>query len=185
MINDPRFIGDKVYLRGLEHGDLFLRPKWLNSPEIYSTLLIDLPITMASTEVWFRRSLENPSKKNFSICVKQTDQVIGMTGLLNIDYKHCRAQFYLTIGEKEFWGQHIPDEVIPMVLDYGFVEHHLNKIYLWTIPENKRARHVYERNGFVQEGVLKEHYFCRGQFHDLIQHGMLRKDWEVIRNKKG
>jgi len=185
MKNDPTFTGSSVYIRGLEHEDLALRPKWFNSPDIYKTLLIDLPITTASTEAWFRKSLETPGKKNFSICTIDADRVIGMTGLLDIDYLHSRAQFYMTIGEKEFWGRHIPDEVIPMVLEYGFTGHHLNKIYLWTIPANARARHVYERNGFVQEAVMKEHYFCRGRFNDLIQHGITRTAWEALRESKG
>ena len=172
------FEGERVYLRPLEKQDLPLRVKWVNDPEVHETLMFDYPISLASTEQWFARASGDESKRNFSIVFKETDQVIGMTGLINIEVKHRRAQFYITIGEKQFRGKRIADEVIPLVLDYGFTELNLNKIYLYTITNNDRARKVYERNGFVQEGVLRQHYFCVGAFQDLYQHAILASEWQ-------
>lgn len=48
--------------------------------------------------------------------------VIGITGLRDINIRHLRARFYITIGNKDFWGKHIHDEVIPLILEYGFFE---------------------------------------------------------------
>jgi RimJ/RimL family protein N-acetyltransferase len=172
------FEAERVYLRPLEKKDLYLRPKWFNDEEINKTLLIDIPISLAGTEDWFSRSVKDNSKLNLSICDKKTDKVIGMTGLLNISYKHRKAQFYITIGEKEYWGKGLPDEIIPLVLNFGFSELGLNKIYLYTINNNNRARKVYERNGFKQEAVLKEDFFCRGQLQDITVHSIFRKRWQ-------
>lgn len=176
---DDIFVGNQIYLRGLEYEDLPLRPKWFNDPEINKTLLMDFPISLASTHAWFQKSQQNINVVNLSICCKQTDQVIGMTGLLDINRRHRQAQFYITIGEKDYWGRKIPNEVIPMVLRYAFVDQDLNKVYLWTIPNNERARRVYERNGFVQEAEMKEHFFCRGSLQDIIQHRILRSEWKT------
>lgn len=167
----------QIFLRPLEKEDLVLRPKWFNDPDIYQTLLMDYPIGYSQTLVWFEKSLREGNNINLSICDINTSKVIGMTGLLNINRKHQHAQFYITIGEKEYWGKHIPDEVIPLVLDYGFFEHNLNKIYLWTINNNERARTVYERNGFKLEGIMKEQFYCRRKFQDLYQHAILKSDW--------
>lgn len=177
------FDGKQIYLRPLEREDLILRPKWFNDPEINKTLLMDFPISLAGTELWFERSIQDASKFNLSICCKDTDQVIGMTGLINISLKHLNAQSYITIGEKNYWGSRIPDEVIPMVLRYGFIELNLRKIYLWTTPSNFRARKVYERNGFVKEAEMKEHYYCRGAFQDIIQHRVLLSEWTSRGNR--
>ena len=178
---DDNFLGKQIYLRGLEEEDLVLRPKWFNSSEINKTLLMDYPITYASTLNWFRKSLMDNSKVNLSICDRENDKVIGMTGLLNINRRHMHAQFYITIGETEYWGRRIPDEVIPLVLKYGFAEQNLNKIYLWTIPENARARKVYERNGFVKEAEMKDHFYCRGRLNAIIQHRITRDEWSQIK----
>jgi RimJ/RimL family protein N-acetyltransferase len=100
-----------------------------------------------------------------------------MTGLIDINERHQRAQFYITIGEKSYWGRRMADEVIPLVLRYGFVELNLNRIYLYTLPNNGRARKVYERNGLSHDGVLRQHYYCVGQFQDLTVHSALRHEW--------
>jgi diamine N-acetyltransferase len=171
----------QIYIRGVEREDLVLRPRWFNDPEVNRTLMIDVPVSYAQTESWFNRSLQDETKLNFSICFAATHQVIGMTGFLAIDKTHRRAQFYMTIGEKDYWGRRIPDEVIPLMLSYGFTELYLNKIYLYTIPFNVRARKVYERNGFTQEAVMREHHYCRGGSQDLIQHGVVKSDWLATR----
>lgn len=167
----------QVYLRPVEREDLVLRPKWFNDPEINKTLLIAIPIGYAQTLQWYEKSLKDSSKLNLSICDNENGNVIGMTGLLNIDHFHKNAQFYITIGEKEYWGRKIPDEVIPLVLAHGFNELNLEKIYLWTINTNVKARKIYERNGFVLEGIMKKHYFCRGMYQDLYQHAILKDEW--------
>lgn len=169
--------GEKVRLRLLEEDDLPLRVKWVNTPEIRQNLMFDYPISLAKTRRWFQNSLLDASRVHFSILDAENGKVIGMTGLLDIDHRHRRAQFYVTIGEMEYWGRGIADEVIRIVLQYGFVEMNLNKIYLYTLDGNARARSVYERNGFVEEGILRQHHFCVGRFQDLHHYSILREEW--------
>lgn len=167
----------QIFLRPLEKEDLVLRPKWFNDPEINNTLLMSIPIGYSQTLKWYENSLKDNSKLNLSICDIETEKVIGMTGLLNINHLHQNAQFYITIGEKEYWGKRIPDEVIPLVVTHGFDELNLIKVYLWTINSNDRARKVYERNGFELEGIMKRQYFVRGKHQDLYQHAILKETW--------
>ena len=121
-------IGKKIYLRPLEKKDLELRVKWINDPDIRKTLMFDYPLSLEKTLAWFQKTLFDKTKVNFSIIEKTTETTIGMTGLIDINIKHQRGQFYVTIGEKNFWGRGIADEVIQIVLHYGFVELNLKKI---------------------------------------------------------
>ena len=158
--------GKNIYIRLTEKEDLNLKVKWINDEEIRKTLMFDWPLSYAGTKKWFEQQLLDNSRKNFVIVYKESQKIIGITGLRNINIRHSRAQFYITIGEKNFWGKHIPDEVMPLVLEYGFFELGLNKIYLYTIPNNERARKVYIRNGFIHEGILRIHFFCNGNYQD-------------------
>ena len=168
---------ETLCLRLLEKEDLQSRVKWVNDEETRETLMFEWPLSLSKTEKWFHNQLMDDSKVNFSIIHKETGKLIGMTGLLDISLKHRRAQFYLTIGEKDFHGQRLPDESIPMVLEYAFEELGLNKVYLYTINKNDRARYVYQRNGFSSEGVLREHYFCVGKLQDLHVYSVLKEEW--------
>ena len=174
---------ERIYLRPLEREDLASRVKWVNDPETRKTLMFDYPLSLAKTQKWFDQILMDKTKINFSIVDVETDKLIGMTGLLNITPVHGHAQLYITIGEKEYWGKKLADEVISAVLEYGFIEVNLRKIYLYTIPSNERGRKVYERNGFVKEGVLKEHYFCVGAYQDLCVHAVMKEKWLKTVNK--
>lgn len=166
-----------VIIKLIEKEDLEMRVKWINDPEIRSFLMFDWPTSKAKTEKWFNNQLLDDTKKNFTIFTEPNNKPIGMTGLIDINIKNRRAQFYLTIGEKEYWGKKIPDITIPMVLRYGFLELDLNKIYLYTLNNNERARRVYLRNGFKPEGVLKQHYYCVGNYQDLHMYGILREEY--------
>lgn len=173
--------GRRVYLRLLEKEDLPYRVKWINDEEISKNVSFDWPVSLAKTQTWFQNSLMDKSKVNFSIIDKKSNKLIGMTGLVNINYIHSRGEFYITIGEKDFWGKHLPDEIIPLVLEYGFIELGLNRIYLSTFDHNKRAQKVYKRNGFVYEGRLRNHQFHKGAFRDYLIYSILKEEW----TKKG
>ncbi len=166
-----------VSLRLLEKKDLSSRVKWFNDPEISRYLVSDFPVSLAKTEAWFSNTILDSSKIHFSIFENTNNSLIGMTGLLQISQKNSHAQMYITIGESQYHGRRLPDQIIPLVLEYGFKELNLNKIYLWTIPCNERGRSVYERNGFIKEAEMHEHVYCRGKFQTLIQHRVLRKEF--------
>ena len=166
-----------ICLRLLEREDLPLRVKWLNDPEIVKTLVSDFPVSLAKTEAWFNKVLFDDTKVNFSIVHRATKKVIGMTGFLQVDTKHSKAQMYITIGESDHHGKRYPDEIIPAILEYGFFELNLNKVYLWTILDNERGRVFYERNGFVREAEMHQHMYCRGKYQTIIQHRVLKQEF--------
>jgi RimJ/RimL family protein N-acetyltransferase len=166
-----------IELRLLEKQDLSRRVKWFNDPEISKYLVSDYPVSLAKTEAWFSKTILDSSKVHFSIIDKETSTLIGMTGLLQISSKHMNAQMYITIGEESFHGQRLPDEIIPLVLNYAFIELNLNKVYLWTIPCNVRGRKVYERNGFTKEAEMHEQMYCKGKFQTIIQHRVLKSEF--------
>jgi len=169
---------ERIYLRPLEREDLPSRVKWVNDPETRRTLMFDYPLSLSKTQKWFDQILMDKTKINFSIISKADNKLIGMTGLLNISTVHGNAQMYITIGEKEYWGKGLASEIIQALLEYAFTEVNLNKVYLYTIPANDRGRKVYEKNGFKNEGVLKQHYFCVGAYQDLYVHAVMRDDWK-------
>ena len=175
--------GKDIFLRLLEKEDLPKRVEWFNDPSINKYLVSDLPVSLSKTEQWFNKGLFDNTKIHFSISDSEINKLIGMTGLLQINNKNSNAQMYITLGEAAYHGKRLPDQIIPLVLEYAFEELNLNKVYLWTIPINQRGRRVYERNGFKQEAVMREHLYCRGKFQDLIQHSVLRSDFRVSRDQ--
>jgi len=112
-----------------------------------------------------------------------SDNLIGMTGLIDLSYRHRRAQFYITIGEMSAWGKGYSKEVIPLVLEFAFIELGLEKVYLFTFDNNGKARTIYEKMGFKQEAFMRKQYFLHGKLNDLFQHSILKEEYVMLYEK--
>ncbi len=172
--------GEIIYLRLLERDDLEKRVKWINDPEVNHTLGFDYPAGLDKTRAWFQTTLMDSSRMNFSIVDRASEKLIGMAGYLAINRKNRNAEFYITIGEKDFWGKGIGDEAIRLLLQYGFTELGLEKVYLHTFDYNERAGRLYERNGFKKEGVFRKHIWKKGRLRDIVYYGILKEEWSDL-----
>ena len=65
-----------------------------------------------------------------------------------------------------------------MVLDWVFREATAYRVWLDVLADNDRARHVYMRGGFIEEGLLRRAYKLPDERRiDLILMSILRPEW--------
>lgn len=103
---------------------------------------------------------------------------IGFCGLSGISEVNKCAEFFILIGDSEYWNKGIGTEVGIFVLDYGFSIMGLNRIWLTVSEPNLGAMRSYRKIGFVEEGFMREACCRDGLFHNKIVMGLLRKEWE-------
>lgn len=65
-----------------------------------------------------------------------------------------------------------------MVLEYGFNNIGLHRIWLTVSSPNLGAIRSYEKLGFHKEGVMREACNRENSFHDKIVMGILCHEWE-------
>lgn len=96
------------------------------------------------------------------------ERVIGRAVLVHSDRPSVRhrAEFGIVVHD-DYQGQGIGKELTGFMLEIA-CRHGLTKVTLEVFPENERAIHVYERCGFIREGLLTDHYFFHGRFHDVV-----------------
>jgi len=70
------------------------------------------------------------------------------------------------------------------LLDFGFGQLRLERVWLEVYDFNARARRSYEKCGFVLEGTERRAIFKRGQFHDVHLMSILRDEWAAQERKK-
>lgn len=174
------FRSKNISIRRMEEEDLSLKNKWVNDEEVNETLLFDFPLSLSETKEWYKRNYFNRKRWDFVIVEDKSGKAIGMTGLINITLRHRNAQFFITIGEKNAWGNGYSKEVIPLVLEFAFAELGLEKVYLFTLGNNEKARYIYEKLGFKKEAYKKKEYFIHGKFHDLYHHAILKEEYFSI-----
>ncbi len=160
----------------LEHVNLYT--KWSNDPNvrIYSRNVI--PWNLEEVKNWLEKQKEGiKTNVMFEIWHKKDDKPIGTAGLSDIKWFNRNANLYVDIGEPEYWGQNIAPEVSKLLIDYGFEELNLHKIYVGIYSPNKRSLRAAEKIGFKYEATLREQIYIEGEYVDELQFAIFKKDW--------
>jgi diamine N-acetyltransferase len=167
--------GERIVLRAIEREDLPNYVQWLNDPVVLEYFGEFVPLSLAQEEQWYEQMLQDQKQRNFAI--EYEGQHIGGAGFANIDGRNQSAEVGLLIGNPALWDQGLGREVLQMLLDFGFCQMNLHRIYLQVLAENRRAVHLYETLGFQHEGRWRQAEFRHGHFQDRLWMGILRDEW--------
>lgn len=154
--------------------------KWINDRELVVFNSPYKPISQDEHNLWFEKISHDKNIKIFSIIIENDGietNLIGSCSLRNIDYQSLNAELQIRIGEKDYQSRGYGTTVTKQLLNFGFNELNLNRIYLDVFESNKRARKVYAKCGFVEEGVKREGTFIEGKFEDIVLMSILSKEF--------
>lgn len=173
----------QVTIRKFNALDIPNKVKWINDPRNNRFLHYDLPLEENKTALWFEKVKD---------CAERYDAVIevdgiacGLIGLLNIDRKNSKAEYYVSMGEAEYQGKGVATEASKLLLAYAFEELGLNRIYLYTETENVPAQHLFEKVGFTKDGRINHDLYFRGRFVDRYLYSLQKSEFQkrrVIKN---
>jgi RimJ/RimL family protein N-acetyltransferase len=184
-MQNPFLIGAKVYLRPLGLDDAALLTSWLNDREVIRNLRAYRPLTRLAEEAFLRKLGESESDVVLGIVARETDQLLGGTGLHQIDSRNRHAQFGIFLGEKTSWGKGYGTEATRLIVRYAFDTLNLNRVWLHVYEDNDRALRVYEKVGFRIEGRLRQDTFRDGRYWDTIVMAVLREEWKARDHAEG
>lgn len=152
--------------------------RWRNDRDIIDSLFSYRGVTLSEHRNWFERYIKSDTRIEFVIYKKDDGKKIGTIGLSSIDYRNQKAEYGILIGEKSEWGKGYAKEASLVILEYGFKELNLSKIYLRVFFDNTNAVYLYENLGFTREGVLRRDVFKKGNFKDVLAMSILRDEWK-------
>lgn len=104
-------------------------------------------------------------------------RIIGSTGYHNMNKQTRSAEIGCWVAE-DAAGSGVATRCIRKLLDYGFGELALNRIYVKCAAENFRSQRIPERLGFTKEGVERDGDMMQGEFVDMIVYSMLAREWD-------
>jgi RimJ/RimL family protein N-acetyltransferase len=172
-----------VYLRPAERTDVPRFVAWLTDARTTRTLATIAPMSLALEERWFDSLVERQGNDlwHFVICRSADDRPVGGIDLHAIDSVNGTAGLGIVIGDPSDTDQGYGTDAMRAIVRFGFGRLRLERIWLDVDADNDRARHVYERVGFVVEGVLRHAIFREGSHHDLVRMSLLRAEWAAAR----
>ena len=103
----------------------------------------------------------------WAITTPEIGQMIGCICFVGIEHAHARAEIGYLLGTAH-QGLGYMTEALNRIVDFGFVDLGLHKITASVSTYNQASLRVLQRNGFLHEGVFKQHYFWNGHFFDFV-----------------
>ena len=163
-------------IRKFEKSDIPKKVEWINNPANNRFLHYNIPLSIEGTERWFDSHQGETTR--YDAVIEADGVPVGTIGLLSIDRKNSKAEYYIAMGETAYKGKGVAKEASRLILAYGFEELGLNRIYLFTEADNIAAQKLFERVGFKREGILKQDVYSHGAFADRIAYGYLKEEWK-------
>jgi len=111
----------------------------------------------------------------WGIARKIDNLLIGSCG-----YRY-KSPFLAELGyelARPHWRQGIMTEALKAAIQYGFETKNLNRIEAMVMRGNIASTELLRKLGFVEEGILREYGYWKGQFHDLTVLSLLKREYQ-------
>lgn len=183
-------VGKRITLRAYDDSldDGWDVVRWRNDPQVKAFFFDEEPLSFYSHLEWIDKAKHNPNVRYYMIHTVGDDDnkgvTIGTIGLNDIDWRNRTAEFgRFLIGDAKYRSRGYGKEAMFLLLDYAFNHLNLNKIWLQTMALNEAASAIYRKMGFQDEGILKEQKFKNGQYIDVHLYGLLRRDFNILKDQ--
>src|SRR5690606_40666448 len=103
-----------------------------------------------------------------SFPTRRSSDLIGFGGFININAKARKAELYIFIGDKSCWGKGFGRDGYKLLVNYGFAELGLERIYLYQLADNERAVKATAALGWKTEGLLRKDIWSHGELKDQL-----------------
>ncbi len=104
------------------------------------------------------------------------DQLLG-TASLRRYMRDRRAELGYWLGADD-WDKGYATEAAGAIIDFGFRELDLARIYAHVLEGNAASCRVLEKLGMLSEGTRRRHVRKGRRLHDVSLFGLLREEWE-------
>lgn len=164
-------------LRLMNDGDLERVMRWRMLPEITQNMYSDPQLTPQVQQQWFKRISQSREDRYWIIELGDANAPVGVLNLSEIDYTHRRCAWAYYIAEATARGRGIAKTLECNVYDHVLDVMGLNKLWCEVLSFNERVIRLHELFGSKVEGVLRQHIYKNGEFHDVVRMAVLRGQW--------
>lgn len=173
-------IGSRIILRKISKSDAKSLYENARDKEVCEAVPLPMPYTLKSAQDYVKLTNEFWKKKKeaqFGIQYNEAGKIIGMMGLMSLDFKNKKAEAGYWIG-KNYWGKGIAKEALVMLLKYAFNDLKLERVYAKVYSENMSSQKLLEKCNFKLEGRLRKDGKFKGKFDDLLIFGILKSEFK-------
>jgi RimJ/RimL family protein N-acetyltransferase len=168
----PVFLrGETITLRTVEDEDVSFLQETINKPDVRHALSAVEPVSEQAEREWVE-SVTSGESDDVHLLVCVDGDAVGIIGLNNLTDRVGMAElgYWLT---PDAWGNGYATDAVRTIVEYGFQERRLHRVYAKVLTGNEGSQRVLEKAGFQREGTLRDHWFRDGRHEDVYLYGLL------------
>ena len=178
-----------VILRNLEPADIDLVHALLSRMDVVRHMLLPL-CSREETEKFVRDALQESPSDPWRSIVRAIAPIgsppaplVGLCGVAILRGAEEGEIWYLV--EPESWGKGIATEAAKHLLDFGFGQLGLHRMWATCVPENPASARVLEKVGMRKEGFLVGNLKIHGVWKSCFLYAMLADEWCQMSQPRG
>ena len=173
--------GDYI-LVSIRQEDMERIRQWRNAQ--MSVLRQSVKLSPGDQKLYFenviKSSFTDKETKQLLFSLIKNNQLIGYGGLVNISWKDKRAEMSFLLDDQRAKNKTLYKEdmvnFIYLIKKVIFEEMKFNRVFTETLAFRTFHISILEENGYMKEGILRNHILESGKFYDSIIHGMIKGD---------
>ena len=175
----PSLVGKNIYLRPSTVEDTANVQMWKIQLEPQSMSCHPLPFrTPVDAAEAHKEAEKTPDRQWFSIIREKDKILVGQISFFDYNSLNRSVEMGVIVDpdeQKKGYGT----EAMRLLIAYLFNYRGLNKVYAHTAEYNKGAQKLLAGLNFKRDGVLRDHHFYKGEFHNYLVYSLLRfeMDW--------
>jgi RimJ/RimL family protein N-acetyltransferase len=178
-VTDVRIETERLVLREFRPDDWRAVQEYAADPQVVRHLVWG-PNTEEDTRGYIRRALaarDAEPRRGYELAVDLTDEgrLIG-AARLEVSDPQNRAGWIGYCFNRRYWGRGFATEAVRAVVDFGFTQLDLHRIFATCAPENSASARVLEKLGMRREGHIVRHKWIRGRWRDSCLYALLEEE---------
>ncbi|MFC9928807.1 GNAT family N-acetyltransferase [Streptomyces sp. NPDC127190] len=177
----PVLTGERAVLRPFTADDADAMWEIIGDPEVLRfTYEPSTELTLDMVRSWYATSSARPDRLDLAVTDAATGELLGEVVLYEVD-RHSRSCTFRTLLGPRGRGRGVGTEATRLIVGHAFEQLGLHRVQLEVYAHNTRARRVYEKVGFVTEGVRREFALRDGEWVDEVMMAVLAPEWAAHR----
>ena len=179
----PVLTGEKTVLRPFGEADADAIWEIIQDPEVIRfTFEPSTELTLERLRSWYGSRATQPDRLDLAVTAPDTGELLGQVVLHEWDAAARSCTFRTLIGPRGR-GRGVGTEATRLVVGYAFEQLGLHRVQLEAYGHNHRALRVYEKVGFLVEGVRREVRVRDGEWVDEVLMAVLDHEWAAHRGR--
>ncbi|MFE6283353.1 GNAT family N-acetyltransferase [Streptomyces sp. NPDC057877] len=179
----PVLTGEKTVLRPFTADDAEVMWEIIGDPEVaHFTGTPPAALTPERVRSWYATRADQPDRLDLAVTDRATGELVGEVVLHEWEAQARGCTFRTLLGPRGR-GRGLGTEATRLIVGYGFERLGLHRIQLDAYAHNHRALRVYEKTGFVVEGVRREVELRDGAWVDEVVMGLLDREWAALSSR--